>query len=1095
MPEGPQPSLGPCVGDEVLAAYFDGRLMDPERAAVTAHLSDCGDCVAVLTEVIRASNAVRAAERDRAAARAARPRRALIGGGVVLAIAASAILAIRINRPTPVDYVAELVIAAGNDRTVVGRLTGGFQHGPLRSPSRAGIPTTESGLALLAAAGRAQAAAQLTSDAKTLHAYGVAVLLLGNHDSAIANLQAAVDLDPEQPALLNDLAVAFAERAVRANRASDYPRALEFSQRALQLEPDHEEALFTRAAALEWMGLHERAIEGWNEYLRADSASGWADEARSRITGLQQPAPRVRWKDLDRLLGATASSEADLLQMSRDVPDRLPEVLLSTVLGRWTTSRDPGALTLAVQLSEALAIATGDDSLRRACGGLTAPGSNPATIAAIESLSKGYRLLARDRYVDAEPHLTSAVAGLTRAPLLRSWAAFGLGRVRYFRGAAVQAERDFEEVIAAARLQRAGALEARALWLRGIVRFTQGRWALARLDYEDAIRAYSALRDFQGVATVHVNLSILFRFLGDSESVWQHRMVALNRIPAHQPTLAHGFLITTAVTASLENMDRVALLFLDEAVKNASADIPAYTRAETLLQRGKALARVGRRAEAENDLTAAETAWRDISDATVQQRVRMSLLTAAAQIHYDTNPDAAVREAGEALDNATERGDLLRSAELHLYLGRALARNATVSEARRTIEAGIADFHKARASMPATDPIRLSAFEPVWELFDEAFTLALGTGAFDRPAAFEKYESSRAQTLLELRSQESSAFPVVQSQLSDRQTMVLLHQQPKELLAWVITRNGDRLLRLKLTGVEAQRLAARFFWRLAAGTELDAISKEVYAAVLSPILESVPPGHSVIIVPDKPFASMPWAALIDPATGDPAVTRWSISVSPSASLAVSSRASRTGLSGWRALVVSAADVQSGLPLLNGARDEARQIASIYADGGELLEGHNATAGNVLERLPSKDVVHVSAHAISNAAYPLLSRLVLSGDPTDLDGLSVRELLDAGRLSPGTLVVLAACRTLGATTIRGEGAIGIAWGFLAAGASTVVATLWDVDDAAVAPVFVDFHRRLIAGTPPAEALRAAQLAALGRGESERTWGSLQLVGLP
>lgn len=1003
-------------------------------------------------------------------------------------------LAIRIARPAPADYISQLATAAGTERTVAGRLTGGFHYGPLRSPSRAGIPTTESGLALLAAAGRAQAAARLTSDATTLHAYGVAVLLLGNHDTAIANLQAAVDLDPHQAALLNDLAVAFAERAVRGNRASDHPRALEYSQRALQVEPGLAEALFTRAAALERLGLQGRAIDGWNEYLRADASSGWADEARARISGLQTSTPQSRWKELDRLFDERAIAEADLLQMSREVPDRVPEAILSTVLGKWAASNDPGELAFATRLSEALATATGDDSLRRAFGNLAATAPNAAMMAAVQSLSKGYAFLARDRYVDAEPHLAAAVAGLAAASPLRNWAAFGLGRVRYFHGAAVQAEQDFDSVIATARLQRAGSLEARALWLRGIVRFTQGRWALARRDYEDAIRAYGAVRDVQGVATVHVNLSILFRFLGDSESVWQHRMVALQRIPVHQPTLAHGFLITTAVTASLESMDRVALLFLDEAVKNANADIPAYTRAETLLQRAKALARVGRRPDAEDDLAAAETAWRDIGDAAVQRRVRMSLLTAAAQIHHDTNPDAAIREAGEAIESATERGDLLRSAELHLYLGRALARQSNIADAQRTIEAGIADFHKARASMPASDPIRLSAFEPVWELFDEAFTLALATGDFDRAAAFEKYESSRAQTLLELRSQESSELPVVQSQLSERQTMVMLNQQPKELLAWVITRHGDQLLRLALTADDAQRLAATYFWRLTAGTELDAISREVFGVVLSPILEHVRPGHSVIIIADKPFVGIPWSALIDPASGKPAVTRWSITVSPSASLAVSSRAAASALAGPRALVVSAADVQSGLPLLSGARDEARQIAGLYADS-ELLEGNNATAGNVLGRMPSSDIIHVSAHAISNAAYPLLSRLVLAAEPTDLDGLSVRELLQGDRLSPGTLVVLAACRTLGATAIRGEGAIGIAWGFLAAGASTVIATLWDVDDAAVAPVFVDFHRRLNAGTPPAEALRAAQLAALGRGESERTWGSLQLVGLP
>ena len=125
----------------------------------------------------------------------------------------------------------------------------------------------------------------------------------------------------------------------------------------------------------------------------------------------------------------------------------------------------------------------------------------------------------------------------------------------------------------------------------------------------------------------------------------------------------------------------------------------------------------------------------------------------------------------------------MRSAELHLYQGRAFARQSNLTEARRTIDDGIADFHKARTSISATDPIRLSAFEPVWELFDEAFTLQIAAPDFDRAAAFAKYESSRAQTLLELRSQATSDFSAVQSALGERQTLVLLNQQPEELLA------------------------------------------------------------------------------------------------------------------------------------------------------------------------------------------------------------------------------------------------------------------------------------------------------------------------
>jgi CHAT domain-containing protein len=1006
-----------------------------------------------------------------------------------IAVIGGAMLLFRGPAPANADTFRDLVAAAGARRTTQGRLTG-FAYGPLQAAVRAAADNSAD-LPLIAAAGRAQQAAHEHPTTSNLHAYGVALLLLGKYDGAIANLQAAVEQQPRDAAMLNDLAVAFAERASRANWAADHPRALEYAERARQAGSPPE-SVFNVAITLERFGLRDRAIERWQEYLRHDNASGWADEARTRLAELQSSPSRSRWRDAATLLTTNSVSESQLLELSREVPDRVPDLLLGPVIGRWAGTKDAAALEYAARFSAAYATATGDDSLQRAVATLS---PTDGTVAAARSLSEGFVLLARDRYIDAEPHLQKSLALLTPSQaVLRQWAAFGLGRVRYFRGAAEQSLRDFTAVIGVARSLNAPSLAARALWVRGIVRFTQGQWALSRADYEDAIRAFKAANDPQGVAIVHVNLSILFRFLGDRDEVWQHRMAALSHIPTHQPTLAHGFLITTAVTASLENLDRVALLFLDEAVKNATTDIPAYTRAETLLQRAKALDRLGRHDDAERDLTAADAESRGIDDGTVQKRVRLSWLTAAAQIHHERNPAQAAGESIEAIANAQERGDLLRSAELHLYLGRALARQSNYTEALTSINDGIADFQKARASIPATDPTRLSSFEPAWELFDEAFSLQVESPTFDRAAAFAAYESSRAQTVLDLRSQRSVDFETMRQSLAEKETLVLLHQQPARLLAWIIQRDTDRLIKLPIGESEARRLTDAYRGGLKTGATTADASRALYRAILSSILQHVPPGHAIVIIDDQPFTGLPWSALVDPATNEPAIARWSISVSPSASLAVRPHAVHPAASGSSALVVSAADVDSELPPLSGARAEARQVADLYPHS-EFLEGRRATATQVLERMPSSRVIHVSAHAISNGAYPLLSRLVLAAQPNDLDGLSVRDLLQGSRLDEGTLVVLAACSTIGQTTIRGEGAIGMAWGFLAAGASTVIATLWDVDDAGVTPIVIDMHRRLIAGAAPQDALRAAQLTAIARGQDERIWASLQLVGLP
>jgi len=142
-------------------------------------------------------------------------------------------------------------------------------------------------------------------------------------------------------------------------------------------------------------------------------------------------------------------------------------------------------------------------------------------------------------------------------------------------------------------------------------------------------------------------------------------------------------------------------------------------------------------------------------------------------------------------------------------------------------------------------------------------------------------------------------------------------------------------------------------------------------------------------------------------------------------------------------------------------------------------------------------VHFAGHAVSDEA-PWTGRLLFSSDPFrgDSGALSLREL--DGRQFPHTrLVVLGACRTAAGAVSPLEGSLSLARPFLSAGVPTVVASLWDLDDAISRAFLVDFHRKLRTEGDPVLALREAQVAQLRQPDPVRahpaTWAGFVAVG--
>ncbi|MGH9751836.1 MAG: CHAT domain-containing tetratricopeptide repeat protein [Blastocatellia bacterium] len=182
------------------------------------------------------------------------------------------------------------------------------------------------------------------------------------------------------------------------------------------------------------------------------------------------------------------------------------------------------------------------------------------------------------------------------------------------------------------------------------------------------------------------------------------------------------------------------------------------------------------------------------------------------------------------------------------------------------------------------------------------------------------------------------------------------------------------------------------------------------------------------------------------------------------------------------------------------RDEAEAILSVTPRnvGFAALDFRANRATAASSELSSYRIVHFATHGLLNSEHPELSGLVLSlvdeqGRPQD-GFLRMHEIFNL-RL-PAELVVLSACQTGLGKEIKGEGLVGLTRGFMYAGAARVVASLWEVNDAATAELMKRFYRRMLQdGMRPAAALRAAQIEMWKKPQwqSPFYWGAFVLQG--
>ena len=200
-------------------------------------------------------------------------------------------------------------------------------------------------------------------------------------------------------------------------------------------------------------------------------------------------------------------------------------------------------------------------------------------------------------------------------------------------------------------------------------------------------------------------------------------------------------------------------------------------------------------------------------------------------------------------------------------------------------------------------------------------------------------------------------------------------------------------------------------------------------------------------------------------------------------------------------VLRAPNATAGQPLLALSNPDgtlpasSREVRDLRGTRATVttLDRADATKSRFLQLAAGFPDLHLATHGVLDAERPERSYLVLAGADESAQRLSIAEI--AGLSLPANgLTVLSACETALGETIPGAALTTLAAAFSQAGAQTIVASLWQVNDAATRELMVAFHRAL-ASKGRAGALQDAQRRLLGVARTAHPfyWAAFVLIG--
>ena len=263
------------------------------------------------------------------------------------------------------------------------------------------------------------------------------------------------------------------------------------------------------------------------------------------------------------------------------------------------------------------------------------------------------------------------------------------------------------------------------------------------------------------------------------------------------------------------------------------------------------------------------------------------------------------------------------------------------------------------------------------------------------------------------------------------------------------------------------------------------LAYQLFDQLIAPVFD--PKEEEVIIIPDGPLSFIPFEALLTNRAGERfqslnyLIRKQRIRQAYSASvLQMQEGAVRNQYVSLH--VAPGFEDQPGMATLVDMNTSSLENLGHF----RLQAGVNATLEAFRKQASTSNIINLFTHA--EAINGLPPKIEFADTCLYLSQLYTMDI-------PADLVVLGACETSIGKMEEGEGVMSLARGFAYAGARSLVASLWRVNDHHTATLLEDFYANLGNGQSKAEALHNAKLAFLENGAKVRPahWAGLVFIG--